>query len=270
MHKNRSWISRWEKEAGSMNEVSPVAYWDNRAEDYDNFIRTSRFSYGKNIVRLLRKEQVLSGQDLVLEIAGGVGALTLPLCRETREVVCLEPAPNMADYLKKNLLNNQIENCRVLQLTGQEYMHQNLHDAFGLGIICHASWQFPDLEELLGFFDLSCRSWACIADTAKAPESPHTEFRKSLGIEHVGFDRVLVLYNALCALGRNPNISFFNYTMLRSAESAKSMLKQVAEKYRQIAKADMEKINSHVAAYSTDGTYAEPATMGVIWWKTKG
>ncbi len=264
---NSEWLTRWQKEAGGMDEVSSVDYWNRRADDYDDFIRTSRFSYGRQIVRLLKKEQVLDKYDKVLEIAGGVGALTLPLCKAAKHVTSLEPAAKMAECLDNNLKTDNIRNCEVLQMTGQEYMGSAPAQRFDFGIICHASWQFPDLQDLVDYFSKICTR-ACIADTAPETDSGHSRLLESLGVKHAGFDRVYVLYNALWSLGTKANISFFNYTMRRSRQSAISMLKNVTGKYKQVTDTDMQKINKYVDANCTEGIYQEPACMAVIWWKT--
>ncbi|NCC26132.1 MAG: class I SAM-dependent methyltransferase, partial [Deltaproteobacteria bacterium] len=65
---------------------SDVAYWNRRAEDYDDFITTSGFDYGRSMVDILGAEGVLSRESRVLEIASGVGAVTIPMAQAVKTV----------------------------------------------------------------------------------------------------------------------------------------------------------------------------------------
>lgn len=261
------WENQWYSNMASMNEISSVAYWNKRAEDYDDFIRTSRFSYGKKIVDILFEAGVANDVAHVFEIAGGVGALTLPLSQRTAMVTTVEPAIKMADKLLRNVREQGVDNVEIIVATGEDVAARGLSKSYDLAIMCHATWQFPDLRWLIRFMEKAGAGRVCIADSVPMDESAHTRIYQELGVSHQSFDRVDALYNVLCSLGRKPQSLFFPFTMRRSVASAMTMMTQVVRKYRKPDEHDLQLIEQHVAAHACNGTYTEPARMGVVWWQ---
>ena len=263
------WAESWKDNMSTMSRVSNVGYWNNRAEDYDDFIKTSQFEYGLEIARILCREDVLRPGDTVLEIAGGVGAVTLPLASHASRITTLEPAIKMAGRLKKNATDHGISNIEVKICTQSDFDTEAQPKSVDLTVICHASWQFPNIEKLFRFMDRISRRYCCLCDTVPDILSPHQAMYEKLGIDTGAFDRVLCLYNLLCETGCCSSISFFHYRMRRSIASAMSMWTHLVGKYRETTKNDMELIRDHVSAHETDGIYEEPACMAVMWWWPK-
>jgi ubiquinone/menaquinone biosynthesis C-methylase UbiE len=263
------WTKSWNDNMTTMSRVSDVGYWNKRAEDYDDFIKTSQFEYGREIARILYREDVLRPGATVLEIAGGVGAVTLPLASHASRITTLEPAKKMAGRLKKNAADQGISNIEVKICTLSGYDKGAQPKSVDLTVICHASWQFPNIEKLFQLMDRISRRSCCLCDTVPNILSSHQAMCEKLGIDTGAFDRALCLYNLLCETRRCPGISFFHYRMRRSTASAMSMWTHLVGKYRETTKNDVELIGDHVSAHEADGIYEEPACMAVMWWNPK-
>ncbi len=263
----RDWEGHWRDNMSSMNAVSTVAYWNKRAEDYDDFIRTSRFSYGIEIVSILLQEKMFEETSHVFEIAGGVGALTLPLCRYAAQVTTVEPAEKMAEKLRINADEQKLDNVEIVVATCQDVAHKGLAQTYDLAIMCHATWQFPDLKWLIQFMERAGNGKVCIADSIPEENAERSALYLRLGVTHHAFDRVLGLRKVLLSLGRTPKVTSFPYVMRRSMQSARAMMTNVVGKYHEPRQEDLELIDQHVAAHSSDGVYIEPGRMGVVWWE---
>ncbi len=260
------WIKEWRENMSRMTEISSVDYWNGRADDYDDFICTSEFSYGYEIVNILEECGVIEQDLSVLEIASGVGAVTIPLARKSSKVIGVEPAQNMADRLEKNSRAVGIDNIELRIMTGQEYAESITSPDHNLSLLCHAAWQFPEITELTSMMESGSRRWCCICDTELDLNSENAALQKKLGVVSSSFDRVEGIFRGLEELGRKPSIKSFSYTMKRSVDSAYSMFTKVLSKQRTPTDQDIELINTHIKRHSIDGIYNEPGRMAVVWW----
>lgn len=260
------WVELWKDNMTRMSEISHVDYWNTRAEDYDDFINTSEFSYGYEIADILESRSMLNKDMHVVEIAGGVGAVTIPLAQKAKQVISVEPAREMAQRMEVNAAAMRVDNIELKLMTGQEFNEMFEHPTADLSLLCHASWQFPDARELAEMMENASEKWCCICDTVNDLSPEHLALLKKLGSSSGGFDRVFSLYNALCSLAKNPGITFFNYTMRRSEESARSMFTKVLNKERTPTEEDLTLISEFVRTRSENGIYNEPGKMAVIWW----
>lgn len=259
----------WYESMSSMNEKSSVSYWNKRAHDYNDFIKTSAFCYGEKIVDILLNAGFLNSRMKVLEIAGGVGALTLPLGKHTNWVTTIEPAKQMAENMMENALLHGIDNISILLETCQETAERPAMEQHDATIMCHASWQFPDLQWLVKFMETNGRGNACIADSHSGMQHEKADFLAELGVHHQSIDRFEKLCTVIRSYGRQPEIEEFPFTMRRSAESARSMMEKVLSKYRTPMQVDIERIAHYVEEHSDSGIYQEETTMGVMWWQNK-
>lgn len=56
----------------------------------------------------------ITGDDVVLEIGAGLGALTIPLAQRARRVVAVETDPRLADLLRTEMLARQLSHVEVV------------------------------------------------------------------------------------------------------------------------------------------------------------
>ncbi len=263
------WESAWREAMSRMSSISHVGYWNTRANDYDDFIRTSEFAYGEAMTEVLLRAGMLEPQSRVLEIASGVGAVTLPLAARCAEVVAIEPADQMADRLAGNARARDLANIEIRRQTLEEAMGGISENSFDFTLMCHASWQFPEILDVVRFMDAASSRGACLADTAGFDDQAHGEMYKALGIEADCTDRFPYLFNLLYAEGYRPNVWMLDYTMRRSVDSALSMWQLLLGKYRTPTAEDLALIQEHVARRARNGLYEVPSVMAVMWWEKR-
>ncbi len=263
---NCDWERAWREAVSRMSSISHVGYWNQRADDYDDFIRSSEFAYGEAMAEVLAQAGMLGPESRVLEIASGVGAVTLPLASRCAGVVAIEPADKMADRLAGNAQARDLTNIEIRRQTLEDAMGGIPENSFDFTLMCHAAWQFPDIMDVVRFMDTASRTGACLADTAGFDDQAHGEMYKALGIDADCTDRFPYLFNLLYAGGYRPNVRMLAYTMRRSVDSALSMWQLLLGKYRTPAAEDLALINDHVARRSVNGLYEAPSVMAVMWW----
>lgn len=261
------WQVRWRASMEDMALRSDTAYWNRRAADYDDFITTSRFDYGQKMAGHLRQEGLLGPETSVLEIASGVGAVTVPLARSARWVTALEPAEAMAALLGKNAHAEGLDTIEVIEKDFAAFSRWAADASYDLVFLCHAAWQFPDLEWLFYEMNRLSRSCCCISDTIGTGSDQHKAMRERLGIRTPELDRTLYLYNVLQETGFPANLSRIHHVMRRSEASASSMWENVVQKYRELSSDDEEIIREHVTRQSRNGIYVTPGTMSLMWWR---
>lgn len=263
---NDDWERVWREVVSRMSSISHVGYWNQRADDYDDFIRTSEFAYGEAMAEVLAQAGMIGSGSHVLEIASGVGAVTLPLASRCAGVVAVEPADRMADRLADNARARDLGNIEIRRQTLEDAMGGIPANSFDFTLMCHASWQFPDIMNVVRFMDAASRKGACLADTAGLDDQAHGEMYKALGIEADCTDRFPCLFNLLYSWGYRPNVRMLDYTMRRSVDSALSMWQLLLGKYRTPTAEDLVLINDHVARRARNGLYEAPSVMAVMWW----
>lgn len=263
-----AWTNAWREAIEEMHQVSDTAYWDRRAPDYNDFILTSEYSYGEAITTMLSVSGCLSPTDHVLEIAAGVGAVTIPLARRSAHVTAFEPAPTMADYLAANISSSGLTNIEIRR---ESFDHNTVcvPKSFDLILLCHAAWHFPDFIELVKSMESISRGFCCLADTSGLAD-PDTEIiHRQLDLPlTAGIDRVPFLFNQLYFSNRRPQLTHIPWLTRRSISSALTMWTMVLEKYRRPEETDLAIIRDHVLARSKNGIYESPSLMALLWWPT--
>ncbi|WP_421902147.1 class I SAM-dependent methyltransferase [Maridesulfovibrio sp.] len=267
LQKTTSWKEIWSDQMEDMAARSDTGYWNRRAEDYNDFITSSRFGYGKKMCETLTEEGVIDTNSSVLEIASGVGAVTLPLARHSKEVIAVEPAQSMADLLEANSDSAGVKNIRIEVTDFASFAAQAQDNSYDLVFLCHAAWQFPDIEELINEMSRISRGFCCLADTMGMGDAENHQMQRKLGINAPELDRSLYLYNILNELGRPADLSNVSYIMRRSTDSARSMWTNLVSKYRTVSAEDSELIEQHVNTQSNSGFYEVPAVMSLMWWR---
>ena len=263
------WQELWRAQMADMAARSDTGYWNRRASDYDDFINTSRFDYGGRMAEILSGEGLLGTEHSVLEIASGVGAVTLPLCRHAGRVTAVEPALSMAEMLGKNADTAGLDNLDIAVQDFATFASTASDKSYDVVFLCHAAWQFPDIAWLIREMTRISRGCCCLADTMGQGDIEQQEMRKRLFIKTPTLDRSLYLYNVLNEMGLPADMTPVRHVMRRSTDSARSMWSNVVSKYRDLSKADEQVIDEFVTARSKDGVYETPGVMSLMWWRNQ-
>lgn len=261
-----SWTTAWQEAMEEMHQVSDTQYWDRRAPDYNDFILTSEYSYGEAIADVLVTNNCLTSATKVIEIASGVGAVTIPIAQHAAHVTAFEPSRQMAGFLEENVSTAHLENVDIRReiFAAKTCCSPKSCD---LIVMCHAAWHFPDFIELVESMERISRGFCCLADTSGVAD-PDTEIiHHQLNLPPTAaVDRVPFLFNQLYFSNRRPQLTHVPWTTRRSVSSALSMWRMVLEKYRKPDEVDLALIRDHVAARTRNGIYESPSLMAVLWW----
>ncbi len=98
-----------------------VNFWNKRADNFQkNVMGKKGDKRVSRVLSWLEKQGVELAGKRVLDIGAGPGAFTLAIAQRCREVVALEPAGAMVEYLNSEIKNNGLENVRVIQEAWEE------------------------------------------------------------------------------------------------------------------------------------------------------
>jgi len=118
--------------------------WQRLAAWYDDWTRHNDY-VTRVLPRLLAR---VNGDSRVLEIGPGSGAFTLPLARSVKELVALEPSPNMRAVLEHNLAQAGLGNVRVIPQPVEDGLSQLTGD-FDLALASHSLYNVEPMDQVL-------------------------------------------------------------------------------------------------------------------------
>lgn len=266
MQKIIKWEKEWEEKTISTSKVSGTDYWDKRAEDYTNYIKTSDYDHGRKIRMIFENAGILKLEFEVLDIAAGPGSVSIPFAEVVRKVTAVEPAKEMAKNLIKNAQEKGIKNTEIINKKWEEVNDTELEKKFDLVICSHASWQFSDIGEQLMRMNKASRGYCCIGNGVKS-DGQFEEMYRKLKINPESLDRYIYLFNILYQRGILANVRMIDVVMRRSVNSAISMWELLLNKYREPTDKDKEIIRNHVFSNCEKGIYQRKSKMAVMWWK---
>ncbi len=122
----------WEEAWGKSKEESifrrkrkslkdTVDYWNRRAGSFEKNVMGEKGS--KRVMRVLNwleSQGVFLDNIKVLDIGAGPGPFALAFAERANEVVALEPAEAMNNFLRKEMKTKQVENIRIIQETWED------------------------------------------------------------------------------------------------------------------------------------------------------
>jgi len=261
-----NWEREWEEKTIDTSKVSGTDYWNKRAEDYANYIKTSDYNHGRKIRAIFENADILKPEFEVLDIAAGPGSVSIPFAEAVNKVTSIEPAIEMVKHLIKNAQERGIENIEVINKKWEEVNEAEFEKKFDLVVCSHASWQFPNIGEQLIRMNRVSRGYCCFANGVKSNDEFGEMYRK-LGINPESLDHFIYLFNILYQRGILANVRIFDVVMRRSVNSAISMWELLLSKYREPVDRDKEIIRKHVYDNSDNGIYEKKSKMAVMWWK---
>jgi|YelNatPaOPRAMG01_1025707.scaffolds.fasta_scaffold21725_4 ubiquinone/menaquinone biosynthesis C-methylase UbiE len=262
----KEWKKRTMEEKKAGNRIDVIDYWNKRAEDYTDYIRTSNYEHGKKIVEIFEREELLKPNFKVLDIGAGPGSVSIPFAEVVKKVTAIEPASEMVKYLMENAREKGLKNIEVINKKWEEVNIAKLKSKFDIVVCSHAIWLFENIGEFITEMNKVSKKYCCIAEGVGIDESWCKVYKK-LGIPLQRFDRFIYLYNILYQKGILANVRIIDTFMRRSIQSAINMYEIYLSKYKEPTKEDKEIIRNHVFLNSEDGIYKIKNKMAVIWWE---
>ncbi|MEA3558743.1 MAG: class I SAM-dependent methyltransferase [Candidatus Thermoplasmatota archaeon] len=257
----------WAEKVKETRRISGSDYWNKRALDYADYIRTSDYEHGRKIKEVFEREGILKEDLEILDIAAGPGSVTIPFAESVRKATAVEPAEGMCKRLVENSLELGLENIEIMNMMWEEVDDAELEDRFDLVVCSNALWQFPDIWGQLARMNRVSRGYCCIAIGVGSDETFSEMYRK-LKLDDGDIDHFIGVYNTLYERDVLANVRMIETVMRRSVNSGISMWELLLSKYREPTEDDKEIIRDHVADNSEDGVYRKEGNMAVIWWKS--
>jgi len=257
----------WSGKVSETKRISNTEYWNKRAEDYNDYIRTSDYEHGKKIKEVFEREEILGENFEVLDIAAGPGSVTIPFAESVRKVFAIEPAEEMSKRLKNNSREREILNIEIINKKWEEIDVEAYAHRFDLVVCSHALWHFPDIAEQLKRINRVSRGYCCIAESVK-DNNTFSDIYHTLGVDSQDFDHFIYLFNILHRIGIIANVKIIDTVMRRSVYSGIRMWELFLSKYRTPSEKDRKIIREHVEQNSKDGIYERKGKMAVLWWKS--
>lgn len=107
---------------------------------------------------LTRIASYVQAEDVLVDVGGGAGRLSLPLALRCREVVIVDPSPGMANAFEEALAGSGIANARFVQSGWRE--------ADGVegdvALIAHVTYFVPEIAPFIQKLNRDIRSWVVI------------------------------------------------------------------------------------------------------------
>ena len=107
-----AWRCRQRHQRTSRNYMDSRHLWS-REENARRYDASSRDEYGPRVAETVAGLP-LTPTTRVLDIGSGPGTLALPIARQVREVVAVEPAEGMTAVLAEHLARDGIDNVRII------------------------------------------------------------------------------------------------------------------------------------------------------------
>jgi SAM-dependent methyltransferase len=264
MTESIDWKAAWKECVEETCRLSTPGYWDSRAHDYAKMVDTSDCDHGRKIRDLFDRLGILGNDWHVLDIASGPGALTIPFAERVRDVMAVEPAPQMAACLMENAGRHKLNNIWVLPKTWQDVKVSDYEKKFDMVTCCHALWQFPDLLDQVRRMEAVSRGYCCLAHGVDESER---ELKKRVGAPVEKKDQFITLFNVLNDEGIYPNVNILGYSLKWPVDAAIAAKERFVEKYRPLTDEDRAIIREYIEGHTTEGIYTIPGRMGVFWWE---
>ena len=265
------WEEEWQRAIEKLEERAikrrDVSYWDERAEDYANYIKMSKYEHGFKIREVLEKEGIFKPNFEVLDIGAGPGSLTIPFAKVVKRVVAIEPSHEMCKRLEKNAKEEGVENITIINSKWEDIDTDRI-GKFDLVICSNVCWMFKDIGNQLMRINKASKRFCCIAISASLKdERIYNGLFGRLGISENRIPYHLYLYNILYQKGILANMKIIDTLMRRSANSAIRHLELFLGTLKTLTERDKEIIRQYVMENSKNGVFMRRGKMAVIWWK---
>lgn len=264
----KQWLERTKsKEKNTRMDVTD--YWNKRAKDYADYIRTSNYDHGRKIKEIFVKEDILKSEFEVLDIGAGPGSLTIPFAESVKKVTAIEPAEEMCKHLMKNAQEKGLENIEIINRRWEDINDSEFEKKFDIVTCSHVLWHFPDIGKQLMRMNNASRKYCCIATGAKSESQSFDGMYQKLRIpmDDAILSDFIYLFNILYQRNILANVRIIDTLMKRSVNSGISMWELFLSKYRELTEEDREIIRQHVLCNSKEGIYEREGKMAVLWWE---
>lgn len=244
-------------------------FWDKRAKKYPLPYDESVYPRTLSILEKIKKVGCSFKDKYVLEIGAGTGVYTLPIAKEAKKVVAVDPSHEMLKILTQQTIIHYVENIEIYKNFWFEIDIDKLGFRKNFDIVISAMTPaIKTLEDIVKMESCSKKWCIYIGWGRKRENKIKSEIFKLHGVELKPPSGVLMTQKILNEIGREPLIEFYetSWQWEGSIEEALDDISGFLE--MQNIKPNKEKILEMLNRYFPDGkvlhtTYAEHGML--IW-----
>lgn len=185
-------------------------FWDKRAKKYPLPYDESVY---KRTILVLGKIKELGCKfknKRVLEIGAGTGVYTLPISKEAKEIVAIDPSDEMLKILTEQIKIHNITNVEVYKNFWQEIDIDKLKFRKNFDIVLSAMTPAVKTTEDLIKMENCSKNWCIYIGWGRKRENLlKSEIFRLHGIDFKPPNGVLKIYKILNEIGRKPYLEFF-------------------------------------------------------------
>ena len=190
------------------------AFWDNRAEEFNQNQLKEKTGFINGILTLLKEKGIFPGSE-ILDVGGGSGRYAIPFAENTHHVTVTDISSNMLALTEKNALEAGLHNlkCQKLEWSGADIGALGWEKKFDLVF----SSMCPAIRNKRGFenMSLASRNYCLLNQFIKDTDSVSQYLDQALSAErrrspHNDRQSVQAFFNLLWLDGYNPEITYLH------------------------------------------------------------
>ena len=273
------WEEIWEKIYDERMTIMKRDYavddWSTRSQDYSESRRTNNYEYGNNVLKVLRKRELISPESQVIEVGSGPGTFVIPFAPHVGHYTAVEPAEGMIERIHENATESGITNYSIVPKIWQEVDVSAIREKYDLLLSSTVIWMFRDIMEQVRRMEEVCRGTCCIAAGFGSASGPELDLWQSImgDIPYPQYPEYPYIYNILYQNGRVPNVEVISSASVRTAERLQTMYKVFYSLYTDYTPVVEEKIYRHLEEHSQDlpegRRVVREYQTAVVWWDPK-
>lgn len=250
-------------------------YWNRLASNYDENVTDSDVKRVDYVLDLLKRENYLTGDSRVLDLASGTGIYTIPIAKVAKSVTAIDSSSKMCSILKDKANAENIHNINIINDFWEDInlKDKKLYKSFDL-VISSLNPSIKDLEALTKINDVSSKA-CCLIYFAGPVYNPTRKdlWKLLLDIDYSAKGNDIIYpYSILYNLGYYPKMDYIDITWA-TEKTKKRAIEDICNSfwlYMDITNEVKNKIDYYVSEKMEDGIFRNitKAKLGIVSWKT--
>ena len=223
-------------QSDSMRKEDPPAdSWSNFAQQF----RADPRRIDDPLVNYLR--QLVTPEQVVLDVGAGGGRLALPLALEAKKVFAVEPSPSMCRVLRKVASEFNVANVEVIESGWLDAQAPQAE----LAICCHVLYVIQDIEAFVRKLEQHAKQVLVIVYQAPPQSQIYPLWEPIHGVPRSPLPSLPEFLEVLTQLGVEPDIHVVHTERNRGFESLEAAKDQLARRlYVTPHSAEMERLEA--------------------------
>ena len=197
------------------------------ADSWRDFAQQFKADPRRTDDRLLNHlRQLVTSEQVVLDVGAGGGRLALPLALKAKKVVAVEPSPSMCRVLREASVEFGVQNVQVVE---SEWLGAEV-PLVDVAICCHVLYVIRDIEAFVRKLEKHAKQVLVVVYQAP-PQSPVYPFWEMIhGVPRLPLPSLPELLNVLEQLGVKPQVEIIHTGRNRGFKTLESAKEQLARR----------------------------------------